>query len=140
MIRRFCDGNNSASSIEKAVENSLIYKIIQNSKISGLDLQPGHSDSGARLSKEIKEIPLNIFMWKSLEMHKKVGFMLNSHFDQRIYESVEGIIDETKDDPLKYILYSYTDKEKSYNSTTCLRYNSTSGFTSLKPIVSGNTI
>lgn len=79
-------------------------------------------------------------MWSAYELHKKVGFLVNSQLNQIIDQSVKRVIDDTKDDPIKHILYSYADKNKSYNSTTSLRYNLTSGFTSLKRVVSGNTI
>ena len=57
MIRRFCSGNDSASSFEKAIDNILIFKLLQQKEKSEIgDIVLRRSDSGVKVTEQIDEI------------------------------------------------------------------------------------
>ena len=115
MIRRFCQNNDSATAFQNAVENIVIYKIIQKEIDDNNIIQPGHSDRGAKIpeiTKDDKEIPVNICLSRTAEIMKKVGPLLNSNLNHIIEKSTKHMIDDVKDDPLKTILYNYVNEKK----------------------------
>ena len=142
MIRRFCSGNDTSTQFEKSVENIVIFKTFQKRNIEKLYVQVGRSDSGARLKKEedaIREIPVDICLWRASELMNKVGCLLNTQLRNIVYDSVNdyNILSE---DPIMYVLHSFANKKRSFYSTSNLRYNSTSGIKSLSRMISTNQI
>ena len=143
MVRRFCHGNDSASSFQTVVENIIVLKLIQKENILEENKQPGRSDSGAFLAKEtgeIKEIPLNVCMWRAAELFLKVGNLMHSQLNKAVNKSIGSLVNYLELDTLQFIESTYANKKKSFRSTSKLRYNSTAGYTSIKRVISGNSI
>lgn len=141
MVRRFCRGNDSSTEFLNEVENILIFKLLQKESIKEIVTQPRRSDSGARLQMEhqnIKEIPVNICMYRAAELFEKTGSLINVELNEVVNESVGNILNG--EDISNYIQYMLLDKKQCFNSTAKLRYNSTAGYTSMKRMISGNTI
>lgn len=139
MVRRFCGGNDSADAFQNAVTNIVIYKILQKENLQDLNIQPGRSDSGSRLDAEtqaIKQIPMDVFLKRGIDLTKKVGNLFNQELEENVDESVNGLIDE--EDIINYITSILLSEKKSFNSTSTLRNNTTSGYTSIKRMASGN--
>lgn len=143
MIRRFCSGNDSSANFEKAVENIIVYKFIQKEDIPQAEIQPGRSDSGARLPKETcekKQISVDVCMWKASQLMQKVRSLINQQLNNIICESIGDNPFIHDEDIINFVQFSYADKKKTFNSTSNLRYNSTSGLNSLPRMISGNDI
>lgn len=143
MVRRFCHGDDFVSSFQNSIENIIILKLIQNENNYDISKQPGRSDSGSRLKEEnrmIKEVPLKVSMWRAAEILLTVGELLNSTLNDAVNESIESIVSNFETDVFQFIESTYADQKKSFRSTANLRYNSTSGYTSIKRVISGNSI
>lgn len=141
MVRRFCRGNDCASSFEQAVDNIIVYKLLQKEKFTDLNIQPGRSDSGVRLrsdTKSIKEIPIDVCLYRAANLMQTVGSLINTNLYTVICESVGCSLDN--ENIIGYIHGTLLNKKKCFNSTSQLGYNSTSGYTSMKRIISGNSI
>ena len=69
---------------------------------------------------------------------EKISPLLNYELHETIDESIGYVIEG--EDIIGYIYGTLINKKKSYKSTSCLRYNSTGGYTSMTKIISGNTI
>ncbi|KAK8899123.1 hypothetical protein M9Y10_001424 [Tritrichomonas musculus] len=143
MIRRFCSGNDSASSFDKAIDNILIIKLLQKEESGENNHSLRRSDSGARINKETKipkEVPICVNLWRASELFQVVGPLLNNDFHNEVHEEAQHFIDDTKENVIQYISSLITKTNKKYYSTANLRINSTAGLTSLKRIISGNMI
>ena len=93
----------------------MIYKIVQKEINDNNIIQPERSESGARIpeiTKDVKEIPVNICLRRAAEIMKKVGPLLNSNLNHIIEKSTKHMIDDANDDPLKTILYNYANEKK----------------------------
>lgn len=88
----------------------------------------------------IKEVPLKVSMWRAAEILFTVGELLNSTLNDAVNESNESIVSNFEIDVFQFIESTYADQKKSFRSTANLRYNSTSGYTSIKRVISGNSI
>ena len=143
MVRRFCHGDDSASSFENTVENIIVLKLLQIENIKEASIQPSRSDSGCVLKEEheeIKQIPLNICMWLAAELFIQFGSLLNEDLSKAVNDSMELMEDKPKIDVIQFISNTFVKKKNIFRSSSTLRYNTTSGYTSLKRIMSGNSI
>lgn len=116
---------------------------MQIENIPGINIQPGRSDSGARLPEELQpivEIPVDICLWRASQLFSKVGSLLNVELNEAVYDSIELIADKLENDTFQFIANTYGNRKKSFRSTSNLRINTAAGYTSIKRVISGNSI
>ena len=70
---------------------------------------------------------------KSIEIDEK-------SWSNTISESIGDDFNMQNEDIINFIQFTYANEKKSYNSTSNIRYNSTSGLNSLPRMISGNSI
>ena len=115
MVRRFCRGNDSSTEFLNEVENILVFKLLQKESIKEIVTQPRRSDNGARLQMEhqnIKEIPVNICMYRAAELFEKTGSLINVELNEVVNESVGNILNG--EDISNYIQYMLLNKKQCF--------------------------
>ena len=121
MVRRFCHGNDSATSFQTSVENIIIFNLIQKENILEENKQPGRSDSGTYLDEEtgkIVEVPINVCMWRAAEIFLKVGNLMNSRLNEAVNNSIEHLANYLKhNNTIQFIESSYANKKQSLKNT-----------------------
>ena len=124
MIRRFGLSNDSAAEFDKAIDDTIIFKLLQKEHCSYIQSPTRRSDCGARIkdqSEKVKEIPVSVTMWRAAELMKKVGPLLNKDLYEAVNESAQSFIDTTSEDVIYHITYIKTSKRylKSQNEFHC---------------------
>ena len=146
MVRRFCKADDSASNFEKSVENILIYKLIQKENNSFQRYEQPHriSDSGIFLKEEkdqIAQVSFGRTLYKAYKIMGKVG-EIGSKMVLKLIEKISFEdkidIDEMEFDIKSLIPGGFKDGSV-FNSSSKLRYNTTSGYTGLKRVASGRS-
>ena len=146
MVRRFCNGNDNAENFEKSVENILIYKLIQKEKAYFQRHEQSHriSDSGVVLEEEdnpINQVSFSPILYKAYVLMEKVGKIRNKTILSLIKKiPIDQIIEfDDKTFKIDSLIPGKYNERTYFNSSSNLRYNSTSGFTSLKRMASGHS-
>lgn len=75
-------------------------------------------------------------MKRAIELMKKEGNLLNQDLENIVDEFVKGIIDD--ENVINYIRSILLSEKKTFNSTSSLRNNTTSGYTSIKRMASSS--
>lgn len=79
-------------------------------------------------------------MWLASELFIQFGTLLNEDLSKAVNDSMELMEDKPKIDVIQFISNTFVKKKNIFRSSSTLRYNTTSGYTSLKRIMSGNSI
>lgn len=117
--------------LKMLLQTSLSIKFYKKIIFLDLNVQPGRSES-----QEIQQILVDVCLKRAIELMKKEGNWLNQDLENIVDEFVKGIIDD--ENVINYIRSILLSEKKTFNSTSSLRNNTTSGYTSIKRMASGS--